>query len=55
MLVVQFVQCCKELVNMCSYRIAGFFEGEIFHEFHESIAIRENFTLEIFPLQMYYK
>ena len=32
------------------YRIAGFFEGENFHEFHESIAIRENFTLEIFTL-----
>ena len=27
---------------------SGFFEGENFHEFHESIAIRENFTLEIF-------
>ena len=27
------------------YRIAGFFEGE---NFHESTAIRENFTLEIF-------
>ena len=32
------------------YRIAGFFEGENFHKFHESIAIRENFTLEIFIL-----
>ena len=30
------------------YRIAGIFEGENFHEFHESIAIRENFTLKIF-------
>ena len=30
------------------YRIVGFFEGEKFHEFQESIAIRENFTLEIF-------
>ena len=41
-----------ELDNyVASYRIAGFFEGEIFHEFHESIAIRENFTLEIFPFQ----
>ena len=29
------------------YRIAsGFFEEENFHEFHESIAIHENFTLE---------
>ena len=36
---------------MYTYRIAGFFEGENFHEFHESIAIRENFTLEIFLLQ----
>ena len=26
----------------------GFFEGEIFHEFHELIAIREKFSLEIF-------
>ena len=34
------------------YCIAGFFEGENFHKFHESIAICENFTLEIFPLQM---
>ena len=34
-----------------NYRIAGFFEGENFHEFHELITIRENFTLEIFPLQ----
>ena len=33
---------------MDTYRIAGFFKGENFHEFHESIAIRENFTLEIF-------
>ena len=31
---------------------SGFFQGGNFHEFHESIAIRENFTLEIFPLQM---
>ena len=31
------------------YSIAGFFEGENFHEFHESIAIHENFTLKIFP------
>ena len=31
-----------------TYRIAGFFEVENFHEFHESIAIRENITLEIF-------
>ena len=28
-----------------TYCIAGFFKGE---NFHESIAIRENFTLEIF-------
>ena len=26
----------------------GFFEGENFHGFHELIAIRENFSLEIF-------
>ena len=30
------------------YCISGFFEGENFHKFHESIAIRENFTFEIF-------
>ena len=29
-----------------------FFEGENFHAFHESIAVRENFTLKIFLLQM---
>ena len=29
-----------------------FFEGQKFHKFYESIAIRENFTLEILPLQM---
>ena len=34
---------------VCSYCIAGFFEGENFHEFHESIAICENFTLVVFP------
>ena len=28
--------------------MARFFEGENFHEFYESIAIRENFTLKIF-------
>ena len=27
---------------------SGFFEGENFQEFHESIAFCENFTLEIF-------
>ena len=36
---------------MGRYRIAGFFEGENFHEFHKSIAIHENFTLKIFLLQ----
>ena len=30
------------------YRIAGFFRGGNFHKFHELIAIRENFSLEIF-------
>ena len=30
------------------YRIAGFFEGGNFHEFHELVAIREKFSLEIF-------
>ena len=30
---------------------SGFFEGENFHVFHKSLAICENFTLEIFPLQ----
>ena len=34
------------------YSIMGFFEGENFHEFHKSKAIRKNFTLKIFPLQM---
>ena len=30
------------------YYIAGFFEGENFHQFHESIAIYENISLEMF-------
>ena len=33
-------------VYRMDYRIAGFFEGEIFHEFHKSIAIHENFILK---------
>ena len=37
---------------MVSYHIAGFFEGENFHEFHELIAICKNFTLEIFTLDI---
>ena len=28
-----------------------YFEGENFHEFHKSVAIRESFILEIFLLQ----
>ena len=32
---------------VCKYCIAGFFKGENFHEFHESITICENFTIEI--------
>ena len=36
------------IVSNVHYRIAGFFEGENFHEFHELIAIHENFSLEIF-------
>ena len=40
-----------ENISMASYvyRIAGFFEGENFHEFHKSIAICENFMFETFP------
>ena len=33
------------------YRIASLFEGENFHEFHESIAIREKF----YPQNISYK
>ena len=42
---------CKLLrfLYIISYRIARFFRGGKFHEFHESIDIRENFILEIFP------
>ena len=32
------------------YRIAGFFEGEYFHEFRESSSIRETFTCENFEI-----
>ena len=31
-----------------------FFEGGIFHELHEPIAIRENFTLEMFTESIYH-
>ena len=34
------------------HHIAGLFEGENFHKFHESIVICENFTLEIFTLEI---
>ena len=34
-----------------NYRIAGFFEGENFHEFHELVAIRENFPSKYLLLE----
>ena len=37
----------KVIVTVLKYRIAGFFKEGNFHEFHESIAICETFTLEI--------
>jgi len=46
--VVSVVPVCYCICNVLMYCIAGFFEGENFHKFHEFLVIRENFTCEIF-------
>ena len=33
------------------YRIAGFFEGEYFHEYHAIVTVRENILRESFNYQ----
>ena len=38
------------LIVVWRYRIAGFFEGEYFHEFRKSSSVRENFTCENFKI-----
>ena len=47
----QYLQQLCIAIRTYIYRIVGLFRGENFHEFHESIVICENFTLEIFPFE----
>ena len=53
--VAMYIEVYLSMIKACFMHLqniyilySGLFEGE---NFHESIAIRENFTLEIFPLQ----
>ena len=40
---------------VCMYRIAGFFDGENFHEFHELIVIHENLPSKYFHCQIMFQ
>ena len=42
-----FVICPTQHIHF-KYYTAGFLKEENFHKFHKSIAIRENFTFEMF-------
>ena len=42
------------VMHACNVSCSGVFLTENFHEFHESIAIHEDFTLEIFTDRMYH-
>ena len=43
----------KMAAGVLTYRIAAYFKGENFHEFHKLSSIHENFTLEMFLFSGY--